>query len=240
MDICFSSIIGRVMSRVVDFALCGALFLSINFATGLYAQSGPKQSDASLRSETVTTKLTAEQERGLQVLKAAEGESAGLQSDMHAFVLLWASYAYKKLDPKQAKKLSREAFTATQSIEDASENDGCAVPGSTGDMKSWIQHRIGGTAEHTRGIETIHHRHQQIQHDEIGMQPASLGNRLASVSCLSAYLKCLPGVRIGRTAPDARMYCRRRSAQFWPSCHPAGCASRTIRWSDSRVVFTVG
>jgi hypothetical protein len=58
---------------------------------------------------------------------------------MHAFVLWRASYAYAKLDPKQAEKLARDAFAVTQGIEDASENDHCAAMGSAGDMKSWIQ-----------------------------------------------------------------------------------------------------
>jgi hypothetical protein len=58
---------------------------------------------------------------------------------MHAFVLWRASYAYTKVDPKKAEKLSLDAFRATQAIEDASNNDHCAAMGSAGDMKSWIQ-----------------------------------------------------------------------------------------------------
>jgi len=61
---------------------------------------------------------------------------------MHPFVLWRASYAYTKLDSKRAEKLSREAFTATQAIEDASDNDHCARPGSAGDIKSWIQQQV--------------------------------------------------------------------------------------------------
>jgi hypothetical protein len=57
----------------------------------------------------------------LRLLKTAEVESAGLEPDMHAFVLWRASYAYTKVDPKKAEKLSRDAFRATQAIEDASD-----------------------------------------------------------------------------------------------------------------------
>ena len=131
-----------LQSSFVDRALCVALFVPISFHAGLHAQSSSKQTKGVLRSETVAPKLTLEQKRGLRLLKAAEGESAGLRPDMHAFVLWRASYAYTKLDPKQAEKLSRDAFTATQAIEDASDNDHCAALGSAGDIKSWIQQRV--------------------------------------------------------------------------------------------------
>jgi hypothetical protein len=105
----------------------------------LYGQSSSKTSQAASLSNAVPPKLTPEQERGLRLLKTAEVESAGLEPDMHAFVLWRASYAYTKVDPKKAEKLSRDAFRATQAIEDASDNDHCAAMGSAGDMKSWIQ-----------------------------------------------------------------------------------------------------
>ena len=132
----------KVVKRSGVLALCVAVFLPISFPVGLSAQSSSKPSMPASRLEIVAPKLTPEQQRGLRLLKAAEGESAGLQPDMHAFVLWRASYAYTKLDPKHAEKLSREAFTATQAIEDASENDHCARPGSAGDIKSWIQQQV--------------------------------------------------------------------------------------------------
>src|SRR6185503_20228942 len=45
------------------------------------------------KPEAQAPKLTPEQERGLRLLKAAEAEAAGLQPDMHAFVLWRASSA---------------------------------------------------------------------------------------------------------------------------------------------------
>ena len=126
-----------VNSSLVNLAL-GIALLPISFPVALYAQSSSKTSQASL-SNAVPPKLTPEQERGLRLLKTAEVESAGLEPDMHAFVLWRASYAYTKVDPKNAEKLSRDAFRATQAIEDAPDNDHCAAMGSAGDMKSWIQ-----------------------------------------------------------------------------------------------------
>jgi hypothetical protein len=131
-----------VKSSFVDRALCVALFAQISFHAGLWAQSRSKQSKVVSRAEIVAPKLTPEQKRGLRLLKTAESESAGLQPDMRAFVLWRASYAYTKLDPKHAEKLSWNAFTATQVIEDASANDHCAALGSAGDIKSWIQQRV--------------------------------------------------------------------------------------------------
>src|SRR5215469_7737564 len=132
-----------VNSALVNLALGVALFLPISFPAALYAgSSSSKTFKAASRTDAVPPKLTPEQERGLRLLKTAEAESAGLQPEMHAFVLWRASYAYTKLDPKQAEKLSRDTFTATQAIEDPSDNDYCASMGSSGDIKSWIQGQV--------------------------------------------------------------------------------------------------
>src|SRR5581483_9819050 len=96
----------------------------------------------SAKTDNAAPKLTLEQERGLHLLKAAETEAAGLQADMHAFVLWRASTAYMKVDPKKAERLRLEAFTATQSIEPPASDDFCAPVGSAGDIKSWIQTRV--------------------------------------------------------------------------------------------------
>lgn len=131
-----------VNSSLVNLALAVALFLPSSFSVALYAQSNRKTSNATSRSDAIPTKLTPEQERGLRLLKTAEAESAGLQPDMHAFVLWRSSYAYAKLEPKQADTLSRDAFIATQAIEDPSDNDYCASLGSSGDIKSLIQEGV--------------------------------------------------------------------------------------------------
>jgi hypothetical protein len=144
-----------VKSCLVDLVLSVAVFLSNSFPAASCAQPGSKQSKPASRSETVAPKLKPDQERGLRVLKAAEGESAGLQPDMHAFVLWRVSYAYTKLDPKYAKKLSRDAFRATQAIEDASVNDHCARPGSAGDIKSWIQQHVLYDMIHNNQLQEV-------------------------------------------------------------------------------------
>jgi hypothetical protein len=126
----------------INGAIFAVLFIFLGFLPGLYAQSSRTHPKAVSRPETVVTKLTPEQSHGMRLLLAAEGESSELQPDMHAFVLWRASYAYIKLDPPQALKLSRDAFLATQAIEDASERDQCVAPGSAGDMKSWIQRHV--------------------------------------------------------------------------------------------------
>jgi tetratricopeptide (TPR) repeat protein len=130
-----------VKSSLLDVVFCVTCLL-ISLPAALCAQSSSKHPKTASQSEVVAPKLTPGQERGLRLLQTAEAESAGLQPDMHAFVLWRASYAYTKLDPKRAEKLSRDAFTATQGIEDSSDNDHCAAPGSAGDLKSWIQQRV--------------------------------------------------------------------------------------------------
>jgi hypothetical protein len=124
----------------------------------LCSQSSSNTSKAASPKNAVPPTLRPEQERGLRLLKAAEAESAGLQPDMHAFVLWRASYAYTKLDPKQADKLSWDAFTATQAMEDASDNDHCAAMGSAGDMKSWIQQHVLYDMVHKGQLREIEQR----------------------------------------------------------------------------------
>jgi hypothetical protein len=131
-----------VKSSLANLGLCLVIFLPISFPIGPSAQSSSHPSKAASRSETPTPKLTPEQERGLRLLNGVVGESAGLQPNMHAFVLWQASYAYTELDPKHAEKLSRDVFMATQTIEDAPESDRCGAPGTAGDIKSWIQQRV--------------------------------------------------------------------------------------------------
>jgi hypothetical protein len=132
-----------IKSSLLTLAISITLFLPISFPfRGWCSQSGSKTSKTASRKDAVPPTLRPEQERGLRLLKTAAAESAGLQPDMHAFVLWRASYAYTKLDPKQADKLSWDAFTATQAMEDASGNDRCAAMGSAGDMKSWIQQHV--------------------------------------------------------------------------------------------------
>jgi hypothetical protein len=131
-----------VKSSLVNLGLCLAISVPISFPIGLSAQSSSHPSKAASRPGTSAPKLNPEQERGLQLLKGAVGESAGLQPNMHAFVLWRASYAYTKLDPKHAEKLSHDAFMTTQTIEDAPESDRCGAPGTAGDIKSWIQQSV--------------------------------------------------------------------------------------------------
>jgi hypothetical protein len=87
-------------------------------------------------------KLTARQEQGLRLLKAAESQAAGLEADMRAFVLWRASYAYTTVDAKKAESVSKESFTASQAIDDPADPDQCGPIGSAGDIKSWIQERV--------------------------------------------------------------------------------------------------
>lgn len=131
-----------VKSSLLGFALCTVMSLWSDVPLELYAQSSNKPSRAASQSKAAAPTLKPEQERGLRLLKTAETESAGLEPKMRAFVLWRASYAYTKVNPKHAEKLSRDAFVATQAIEDAPENDSCAAPGSSGDIKSWIQRSV--------------------------------------------------------------------------------------------------
>ena len=119
------------------------LFLSlvVSFRPS-FAQVPPDQTGSVKKSQPAQPKLTATQERGLRLLKAAEGEAAGLAPDMRAFVLWLASYAHVPVDPKKAESLTKDSFTATEAIEDPPDKDQCGQVGTAGDIKSWIQERV--------------------------------------------------------------------------------------------------
>jgi hypothetical protein len=114
----------------------------------LTSVQSPSQSAPAPKSQSNTARthspanLSPEQERGLHLLKASETEAAALAPDMRAFVLWRASYAYAAVDAKKAQSLTKEAYLATQAIEEPADPDQCGQVGSAGDIKSWIQERI--------------------------------------------------------------------------------------------------
>src|SRR5205807_8281538 len=95
------------------------LFLSlvVSFRPS-FAQVPPDQTGSVKKSQPAQPKLTATQERGLRLLKAAEGEAAGLAPDRRACVLWRASYAYAPGRPKQAESLTKDFLTASETTED--------------------------------------------------------------------------------------------------------------------------
>ncbi len=124
--------------------------LPISFAIGQSARTGSQTSKAASQP-----KLTPERKRGLRLLNAVVAESSESQPNMHAFVLWEASYAYTKLDPKHAEKLSRDAFMATLSIEDPPKDDPSGRPCSAGDIKNWIQQRVLSDMVHRDRLKEV-------------------------------------------------------------------------------------
>jgi hypothetical protein len=80
------------------------------------------------------TEIDARAEAWIEIAQSRRRRIRRITTDMRAFLLWRASYAYTKLDPKHAEKLSRDAFRATQAIEDASDNDHCAALGDRLEM----------------------------------------------------------------------------------------------------------
>ena len=120
-----------------------ALVLVAAFSTFCVSQVHPIGTESRTTGPAVTQeKLTASQQRGLRLLQAAESEAAGLAPDMRAFVLWRASYAYVAIDAKKADDRTKDAFMATEAIEDPPDQDQCGAVGSAGDIKSWIQERV--------------------------------------------------------------------------------------------------
>lgn len=134
-------------------AIAAALFLS--------APSWP-QAKAALPSKTAVTpapkpKLTPEQQRGLRLLKASEGEAASLQPEMRVFVLWQVSHGYSKVLPEKSLATLREAFKVTEAIDSDSPPDGCDW--EVCHMKSYLQRHL---AE-----ELMHHAEERGKFDEV-------------------------------------------------------------------------
>jgi hypothetical protein len=106
------------------------------------ATESSRHSGQQQKSAETHPKLTADQERGLRLLKAAIAESAGLQPDMRAFVMWRASNAYAAIDAKEGDKFAEEAFIASEAIDDPREDDRCNAAGGSGDIKTWIQRQV--------------------------------------------------------------------------------------------------
>jgi hypothetical protein len=88
-------------------------------------------------------KLTPDQQHGLRLLKASEGEAAGLEPEMRAFVLWQMSSGYVKEDPAKTHALLRKAFDATHNIEEsAGARQNCRSFSDPCHVKVWLQEQI--------------------------------------------------------------------------------------------------
>jgi hypothetical protein len=111
------------------------------------ATTVPAQATAAKKPSPPSTakpKLTPAQEQGMQLLRSAQAEAAGLEPEMHAFVLWQVANAYTTLDPTKRDALLQEAFGATQSIEIKSDGHEDCRPSETVacGVKGWLQQSI--------------------------------------------------------------------------------------------------
>ena len=93
-------------------------------------------------STKTETKLTAQQQQGLQLLKTALAETAELQPDMRTFVLLQIAHAYEKLDIRKTDSLLMDAFRTSHSIQKVSEDSDICTPLSRCDVQGILQSEI--------------------------------------------------------------------------------------------------
>jgi hypothetical protein len=84
--------------------------------------------------------LTAEQKRGLRLLKGLEAQSAGLEPPMQTFILWQVSHGFRKIQPKKADVMLQRAFTASCRIQD---QDVPKCPLEQGShLQIWLQREI--------------------------------------------------------------------------------------------------
>src|SRR5690348_12735240 len=101
-------------SHVAKIAL--ALLLALSLSPGLIAQASRPQPRHAARA-----KLTPQQQVGLRMLDQQAGAARGLSPAMRTFALLEIARGYEKLDEHKALSALRDAFQASQTIEDDSD-----------------------------------------------------------------------------------------------------------------------
>jgi tetratricopeptide (TPR) repeat protein len=109
-----------------------AIFLALVLSCPLTAQSRKPQHKAT--TTTARPKLTPQQQTGLSILDQQAGVAKGLSPVMRAFALMEIARGYEKLNQTKALATLRDAFQASQSIEDDSD------PKTS--SKSWLQGQV--------------------------------------------------------------------------------------------------
>ncbi|HKU23084.1 MAG TPA: hypothetical protein VJQ50_18880 [Terriglobales bacterium] len=107
--------------------------LATLLALPLSAQN-PKTRPKAKPISAAHSKLTPQQQAGLKLLDQQAGVAKGLSPVMRTFALLEIARGYEKLDPPKALAIIRDAFQASQSIEDDSD------PKTSN--KTWLQGQV--------------------------------------------------------------------------------------------------
>jgi len=98
------------------------------------ALSGQTSKPRNLHAAAAKPKLTPQQQVGLSILDQQAGAAKGLSPVMRTFALMEIARGYEKLNPPKALATLRDAFQASQSIEDDSD------PKKSN--KTWLQGQV--------------------------------------------------------------------------------------------------
>jgi len=124
-----------------------ALALAVMISAAAWSQS-KAVSETRPPKPAPKPKLTPEQQRGLRLLKASEGEAAGLDPAMRAFVLWQVSNGYAKLLPEKSRSAMHQALAASEGVEE-SPPEGCEW--DVCHLKLYLQRRmVEELVEHDR------------------------------------------------------------------------------------------
>ena len=127
------------MARPSQIVRVGALVLLSCSSLLAQAQSPTIAKPPTPKPTVAKPKLTAEQQRGLRLLKQAEAQAGSLEADMRAYVLWRVSIGYSKIDREKSDRVLNQAFLSTQSIEQGPEEDDACQTSSTCRTKNWLQ-----------------------------------------------------------------------------------------------------
>jgi hypothetical protein len=131
---------------VFAIACCSSLAGQQNFPTPPTAAAKTNQPTADKIRKPDSPQLTPQQRQGVRLLKTAEAMAAGLQPDMHAYVLWQVSRGYQKVNRPKAAQLLQQAFDASRSIEDSGQSartaEGQCQMEQVCAIQQWVQREI--------------------------------------------------------------------------------------------------
>jgi hypothetical protein len=127
------------------FCLAASAAILVLLCTNGFSQQGVNRlpaPSASAPGKKVTPRLTAKQRHAMELLQTAVAEAAGLEPDMRSFVLWHAALGIESYDGKKSFSLLKEAFLASQSVEEKQANSENCGMDEVGHVRRFLQGSI--------------------------------------------------------------------------------------------------
>jgi hypothetical protein len=99
----------------VSYSASTCLFLVLVVLPATCQTGSGQRDDSKVHSPSANASNDAKQNNGIDLLKSAEGEAAGLQGGMRAWILWQIGIGYQSIDRRKALELFQDALVASHS-----------------------------------------------------------------------------------------------------------------------------